>query len=333
MLSNYNTTWENTGSLGSLLMGEISELYIKTNTTSSLDIIYQQTGGSLPPGISLLRDGSLSGYVTTTSNLISTSTYIFTATVTKPVGNAISTGTFSIIVNKNTSTNYTSVHCKPYLTLDQRSQFYNFIDDKKIFLPELIYRPFDPHFGIQREMRLYIHYGIEKISLSQFASTFNQNFYKRRFLLGEVKSAVAKVNNAAVYEIVYVDVLDYNLTQDRISIPRNITIINDNIYPHYPSSIINMRIQLEANANFTGDLNPKFMNTFQTGAVNELGFIAHIPLCYTLPGKAGVILRKISQSDIQFNLIDFHIDRMFVTDGQSLGKDQYLIINQQPIAS
>jgi len=330
MLSNYNTIWENTGSLGSLLMGEVSELYIKTNTTSSLDIIYQHTGGSLPPGISLLRDGSLSGYVTTTSNLISTSTYVFTATVTKPVGNAISTGTFSITVNKPTSPNYTSVYCKPYLTLSQRSEFYNFIDDRKIFIPELIYRPFDPHFGVQREMRLYIHYGIEKVSLSQFAVAFNQNFYKRRFLLGQVKSAVAKVNNTIIYEIIYVDVLDYNLNQDQVSVPKNVLISSG---MHYPSSITNMRIQLESNANFTGELNPKFMNTFQPGAVNELGFIGHIPLCYTLPGKSSVILGKISQNDIQFNSIDFHIDRMFITDGQSLGKDQYLIVNQQPIAS
>ena len=331
MLSNYNTTWENTGSLGSLLMGEISEFYIKTNTTSSLDIIYQHTGGTLPPGISLLRDGSLSGYVTTTSNLISTSTYIFTATVTKPVGNAISTGTFSITVNKNTSTNYTSVYCKPYLTLDQRSQFYNFIDNKKIFLPELIYRPFDTHFGIQREMRLYIHYGIEKISLSQFASTFNENFYKRRFLLGEVKSAVAKVNNIAIYEIVYVEVLDYNINRDKVSIPKYVF---TGRVGHFPSSITNMRIHLElSGANFTNELDPKFMSTFQTGAINELGFIGHIPLCYTLPVKSNTILRKISQSGVHFNLIDFHIDRMFITDGQSSGKDQYLIINQQPIAS
>ena len=330
MLSNYNTRWENTGSLGSLLMGEISELYIKTNTTSSLDVIYQHTGGTLPPGISLLRDGTLSGYVTTTSNLISTSTYIFTATVTKSVGNAISTGTFSITVNKNTSTNYTSVYCKPYLNLSQRSKFYNFIDDKKIFVPELIYRPFDPHFGIQREMRLYIHYGIEKVSLSLFAITLNQNFYKRRFLLGQVKSAVAKVNNTIVYEIIYIDVLDYNVNQNNISIPKSIPVLGQ----HYPSSISNMRRQLElSSARFTNELDPKFMNTFQVGAVTELGFIGHIPLCYTLPGKSTVILRKISQSDIQFNLIDFHIDRMFITDGQSPGKDQYLIINQTPKAS
>jgi hypothetical protein len=330
MSANYNTRWENTGSLGSLLMGEVSELYIKTNTTSSLNIIYQHTGGSLPPGISLLRDGSLSGYVTTTSNLISTSTYIFTATVTKAVGNPISTGTFSITVNKNTGTNYTSVYCKPYLTLDQRSQFYNFIDNKKIFLPKLIYRPFDPHFGIQREMRLYIHYGIEKLLLPQFANIFNQNFYKRRFLLGQVKSAVAKINNKIVYEIVYIDVVDYNINQNQVSIPRNINIGWTN---YFPSSIPNMRIQLENNGKFTKDLNPKFMNTFQLGAVNELGFIGHIPLCYTLPGKSNIVVRNISRANIKFNLIDFHIDRMFVTDGQSPGKDQYLIINQWPVAS
>jgi|GEM_PF-4185288 len=330
MLSNYNTTWENTGSLGSLLMGEISELYIKTNTTSSLAIIYQHTGGTLPPGISLLRDGTLSGYVTTTSNLISTSTYIFTATVTKAVGNAISTGTFSITVNKNTSTNYTSVYCKPYLNLSQRNEFYNFIDDKKIFVPELIYRLFDPHFGIQREMRLYIHYGIEKISPSLFAITFNQNFYKRRFLLGQAKSAVAKVNNTAIYEIVYLDVLDYNVNQNQISIPKSIPVLGQ----HYPSSISNMRRQLELSAaKFTNRLDPKFMTTFQAGAINELGFIGHIPLCYALPGKSNTILRKISQSNVQFNLIDFHIDRMFITDGQGSRKDQYLIINQRPIAS
>jgi len=330
MLSNYNIKWENTGSLGSLLMGEVSELYIKTNTTSSLNIIYQHTGGILPPGISLLRDGTLSGYVTTTSNLISTSTYVFTATVTKAVGNPISTGTFSITINKNIDTNYTSVYCKPYLTLDQRSQFYDFINDKKIFLPKLIYRPFDPHFGVQQEMRLYIHYGIEKISLSQFANTFNQNFYKRRFLLGQVKSAVAKVNNIAIYEIVYVEVLDYNVNREQVSIPKNSFTSR---VAHFPSSIPNMRIQLENNAKSTNNLDPKFMKTSQSGTTNKMGFIGHVPLCYTLPSKSNIVARNISRANIKFNLIDFHIDRMFITDGQSPGKDQYLIINQHPIAS
>jgi hypothetical protein len=180
-------------------------------------------------------------------------------------------------------------------------------------------------------MRLYIHYGIEKLSLSQFSNTFNQNFYKRRFLLGQVKSAVSKINNATVYEIIYIDVLDYNINQSNSSIPKSIPVLGQ----HYPSSIPNMRIQLELSnsARFTNELDPKFMNTFQVGAVNELGYIGHIPLCYTLPGKSTVILRKISQSDIQFNLIDFHIDRMFITDGQSPGKDQYLTVNQWPIAS
>jgi hypothetical protein len=311
-------------------MGEISKLYIKTNTTSSLNIIYQHTGGTLPPGISLLRDGTLSGYVTTTSDLISTSTYIFTATVTKAVGNPISTGTFSIKVNKTDVANYTSIYCKPYLSLEQRSEFYEFINNKKIFVPELIYRPFDPHFGIQQEMRLYIHYGIEKLLLSQFANIFSKGFYKRRFLLGQVKSAVAKINNKIVYEIIYIDVIDYNINQNQVSIPRK---INQAFTDYFPSSIPNMRISLENNGESTIDLNPKFMNTFQVGTITDPGFVRHVPLCYTLPEKSNVILNRISQSSIQFNLIDFHIDRMFITDGQSPGKDQYLIINQQPNSS
>jgi hypothetical protein len=75
------------------------------------------------------------------------------------------------------------------------------------------------------------------------------------------------------------------------------------------------------------------MNSFQAESVNELGFIGHIPICYTLPGKSNLIKSKIDRSDIQFNLIDFHIDRMFITDGQGPGKDQYLILNQFPRAS
>jgi hypothetical protein len=64
--------WETTGTIGTLVPGEISELYVKGRfSTSTVYTIYSLISGSLPNGLTLNRDGTISGrvFANTTFNI------------------------------------------------------------------------------------------------------------------------------------------------------------------------------------------------------------------------------------------------------------------------
>jgi len=72
--------WETTGTIGTIVPGEISELYVKGRfSTSTLYTSYSIVNGSLPSGLTLYRDGTIGGRVdvnTGTTTATSTSSFI-----------------------------------------------------------------------------------------------------------------------------------------------------------------------------------------------------------------------------------------------------------------
>jgi len=56
--------WENSGSVGTLLVGETSELYVKAfASTSTFNLVYKTISGTLPKGLTLERDGTIEGKI------------------------------------------------------------------------------------------------------------------------------------------------------------------------------------------------------------------------------------------------------------------------------
>jgi len=74
----------------------------------------------------------------------------------------------------------------------------------------LVYRPNDPNFGIQKDLRCLVFSGIETQNIDLFVGAVAKNHKRKRYLLGDVKTAIAKKEgtNEIIYEIVYVELRD-----------------------------------------------------------------------------------------------------------------------------
>jgi hypothetical protein len=318
--------WETTGTIGTLVPGEISELYVKGQfSTSTVYANYSLVGGSLPNGLTLNRDGTISGRVNVNTFITTaTSTSSFTVGITDTNNNNLLNGRFSIIVNQTNRTQYTEIYCRPFLAQDKRNEFRDFITNKEIFIPNLIYRAFDPNFGRQEELKLVIDFGVKRETLRSYAEFISTNFYRRKISLGEIKTAVARNNNGTVrHELIYIDVIDKHVNSDKISIPKEI-IFNDNTY--YPPSIPNMRAQLASETELTTVRNPSFTDSVQAGESVKLSYREFVPLCFTLPGKSPTIIRKINESGFKFNTFNFEIDRIIVQNALGQIGAKYLLL-------
>jgi uncharacterized protein YrrD len=214
---------------------------------------------------------------------------------------------FYITVVADTLTEYTRIYVKPFLTRDKRNSYRDFVTDSLIFDPVLIYRPFDPEFGIQTQIKMLLETGIEKVDLDLYAEAMTEYFYRKRFYFGEVKSILAQDsagNN--VYEIIYVDIIDDQMIgSDRVGV-----------------SVDNMRSKLESIV-IDGDtilvderLQPKYMTTLDVDTGIPLGFVKAVPICYTIPGGALKILSRINNAiktgQFNFNNYNFDTDRIVV---------------------
>ena len=105
---------------------------------------------------------------------------------------------------------YSNVYMQPFIKLNQRQLFSNFINNNSIFTPSYIYRPSDPNFGIQKNLRSLAYAGIEQKKIDSFVAAAALNHKKKRFKFGEIKIAVAKQpgTNDVIYEVVYVEIVD-----------------------------------------------------------------------------------------------------------------------------
>jgi len=320
--------WASTGSLGTLLPGQISELYVKAVfNTSTVYPKYTISGGVLPSGLVMERDGTVSGQVKVdTSRTSFTETSTFVVTVTDPNNKSLLNGQFSITVKQTESTDRTDIYCRPFLSQDKRDSFRSFIRNESVFPANMLYRTFDPNFGRQEDLTVYIDFGVEKLTYEEYANISVTNFYKRPLSIGGIKTAVAKNTNGTVrYEFVYLDVIDKHVNSSKISIPLEFTF---NGVTYYPPSIPNMRSRIAEKSTISTVRYPSFTNYVQAGDSVKLGYIPFIPLCYTLPGKSGTIIRKITESGFKFNTINFELDRLVIKDVQYENGAKYLLLSR-----
>lgn len=107
-------------------------------------------------------------------------------------------------------TKYSNLHLKPLIKQDVKQNFVNFLSDPEVFIPETIYRPGDPNFGIQKDLKIPLYYGIETKELNEFIAAMSKNHKKKKYIVGDLKTAVAKTpgTNDVIYEVVYLDIKD-----------------------------------------------------------------------------------------------------------------------------
>lgn len=340
--------------LGDLRPGHVSELSVEAiHTAANLDITYSLTGGSLPPGLSLTPTGNITGVIPTniqtnfdiaTTGFNSTTfdggtttfdkTFSFNITARDSYLFSAVSKDFTINIVENSVTPHTNIYVKPLLKKDQRLYFRSLVEDFSIFNPTLLYRSDDPNFGVQREVKMTIEYGIQKIDLDKYVPALTNYFKRRRYYFGEVKTATAIDSNGNhIYDVVYLDIVDDQMIGNKISVARNFTQeVNGQLVTYYPDSVLNEQFALSTITIDNGQLisvddeyRPKFMQTLQSDTGVPLGFVKACVLCYTLPNESGKIVSSIKRSNFDFKLIDFDIDRIAIEDTLDYEGTKYLV--------
>lgn len=406
--------WLTPSNLGTLAANRFSTLAVAAQSTVTDAVIkYSITQGSLPPGLRLSQDGEIIGKVPVTGTeevpglirffgtdeegeRIGLTTFDFGATTfdrefkftvlakDRFEYSAIERE-FVLTMSDEDNLNYSNIFIKPFLKSNQREKFATFVDNARIFTPNLIYRPSDPNFGIQKTLKCLVYAGIENLNLDEYVTATARNHKRKSFQLGRLKTAVAKRpgTNTVVYEVVYVELVDPSntsqLTQssikiatknkitadsvnyetstdadslnvDQDAIDRNlspiryrpngntiksdtsaITVDQNNDNTRYISNIDNMRqnikniVTSDRRAVSNRDFLPLWMRTPQEGSLTELGYVLALPVAYTKPGQSQTIKENIENSQFDFKLIDFDIDRYIIDTTKDLNQEQYIL--------
>ena len=309
--------------LGSLSPGYVSELAIKGyHTANEIPIQYRLISGRLPAGLTLAIDGSIIGRITynsqtyfdlagygygafTLDNGATTvdSTYKFTVEATDIYQTSTASKEFSLSVVETSTDEYIQMHIAPYMSSSDRKLFTDFITDNYTFETSLLYRPFDPEFGVQTILKFTLEYGIKKEILRVYAASLSSMFKEQRFLFNGLKTAVSKdTNNKVVYEVIYLELTDET-----------------------GNGIDTMKNYLDANFATDEYTMPHWMRTIQSSYGAPIGYVKAIPLCYVLPGMSEIVLERIAISGFNFKLLDFTADRLLLSSTTDYPDTKYLL--------
>lgn len=264
-------TWNTPENLGSIGANLVSSLSVSASSTLTESVIlYTIQSGELPPGLTLNLDGEIVGKVKQFGTLTEPGvltldggdlildfgdttldkSYEFTVQARDILGYSATTRTFTLIVDTPNDRLYSNLIVKPFLKLNQRDLFKTFITNSNVFDVTAIYRPSDPNFGIQKDLKMLVYAGIETKTAGEVAGIIGRNHKPKRFKLGSLKKAVAKEEgtNNSIYEVVYIDVIDpleigsttLELTEYvQSSDPIKITVDNNNDFYQGPINEIN----------------------------------------------------------------------------------------------
>ncbi len=328
--------WSSTSSLGSITIGEVSELaVVATQLNSDYKIKYKLFSGELPDGLSFNPDGTISGV----PGQLTTGTYNFSVKAQDVHELSAITKSFTLAVEPYNGKKYTRVYATPFFPPEKRSIFQSFILDSKIFPANSLYRYNDPNFGLQPNFKVMFEFGIEETTLANYYTALKENFYRKKLYFGDYKVAIAHDDSGNIlYEVVYIDIVDDLETANGISV--NSAVHNNNSNVYYPNSITNMRNRLShiiIDSMSTISVNernlPKFMRTPQFGDYHVPGYLHVLPLCYALPGEGQKILSRIKLSGFNFNQFDFEIDRLIIESTLGTNSNKYLLFDRQTISN
>jgi hypothetical protein len=218
------------GDLGTIPANFISELNVEAVTTvPNATLSYSLVGGKLPPGLTLVSDGTIQGKVnqyatedtpglttfdgaTTTIDRGSTTIdrqFTFIVLAQDQFQYSAVTKIFTVTVTTPNDLLYSNIFVKPFLSREKRETLSGFFSNTDIFEYNLLYRPTDPEFGIQSQLKMLVYAGIETRKAEEYAAALGRSS-RKKYRFGRVKKAVAKTpgTNKVIYEAVYVEVID-----------------------------------------------------------------------------------------------------------------------------
>ncbi len=345
--------WTTPTNIGTIYNGVVSDLYVQA--TSSKTLLYSLKSGSLPPNLTLLDTGEIIGKVSfqpSTELLNENAETDFTFTVLTyseqfPV--LKSTKTFTLTVRQYFAEPVENIYFKATPNISGRTVLASLLNDTTLIPTNSLYRPQDSNFGKASNITVLQTYGLAVSTINEYLNVIQENFYTRKVVLGELKTAVARDDsNNIIYEVVYSEIVDDLVNKNGISIPMRVRypylinldqgpwmINNTDIYASYsdvsgndyytsltpgydrvlyPASLNNMTSKLTESIQQTTDkvLLPKWMTSQQRDG-NVLGYVRGWVICYTKPNESETIKNNINNNWAHtLNEIDFTIDRFIV---------------------
>lgn len=212
--------------------------------------------------------------------------------------------------------------------LDDRQVLFDFLTDENIFVPEWIYRPDDPFFGVAKNVTFAQAYGLLPETLDLYVQSLYLNHYWKNLVLGSIKTARAvDASGNVVYEVVYSDIIDDLVNNQGVSVGKIVNLpyeIQDPadrtpVTQVYPNSLVDMRTQV---VDVVGLIDacgnvplPLWMTSEQTNG-RILGYIPAWVIAYTVPGRSDEIAYYIQTKwQGHLNEIDFTVDR-YILDSE-----------------
>jgi hypothetical protein len=295
---------------------------VDSNTIEISPAIYVTQGTILT-----FSNDQISKSVSTTSNAISTAidggatTFDqicgFTVKATATDGSISSTKSFSVQVTPRNLAPYENVFLKALPKPTQRFALKTVLTDPTIFPPTLLYRPDDPYFGVQKNLKFLFLAGLSASTAETFVNSIALNHYFKSINFGDIKTARAVDANGNVsYEVVYVDLVDpqsYGTSGPPLSISlnnQNSFLYNSQSYDTiYPNSFPNMTARLETGLGYNNrSVLPRWMISVQENGL-VLGLTRAVILAYTQPGASKLIAYRLKNSGFELNSVDFVTDR------------------------
>ena len=381
MLGEVDSTisWITQSNVGTIDANFISTFRIEATTTiPEAPLLYRIVSGSLPPGLVFGQNGEISGSTTQFGDgVISGLTifdngdllldgndttvdrvYKFTVEAKDRFGYSAITKEFYISVLDQDDRLYSNLFMKPYMRPELRTNFKDIINNPAVFPPEVIYRPADPAFGLQTQVKILAYAGLETKEVAEYVAKSAKWHKRRKYKTGKIKTAVAKTpgTNNVVYEIVYLEIIDpqdstIGKTQKIVNITTNNTVnpltadistsqpevvnvvkVDSNVFPingtgnfKYLSNITNMQEELATVGATQYRFLPLWMRTPQSAGEQESGFVLAAPLCYCKPGTSQQILTNLKNNDYDFKDLSIELDRYIIDSTVGNSNEQYIL--------
>jgi len=189
-------------------------------------LTYTKTSGSLPPGITLSRQGHLIGTIDPSDFADSTRAYTFTASVSDQYQSLATSKEFTINIDiPYTQIEYGNMNGHATSLIDQNI-FYNISQDPEVNSPDYIYRPEDSNFGMKVKPDMLMMSGLEAQTLTAFQQQMEQNHAPKKLYFGNLKTAVAKEGTTIKYEVVYLEVKDSMVNKNGLAVSSSINLRN-----------------------------------------------------------------------------------------------------------
>jgi hypothetical protein len=239
--------------------------------------------------------------------------------------------TFTLRVVRDVNAPYQNLYVEAMPPKSDRELIQSLLTNNNIFIPEYIFRPDDPNFGLSTQVVYQHAYGLAPRALDVYVESLYLNHYWKNLVLGQIETAVARdINDNIVYEVVYSRIIDNEVNEFGQSVSKILPLpypIPDPINPEeqirvvYPNSLANMRDQVVDVVGQISNTLPLWMTSKQQDG-RVLGFTPAWVIAYVKPGRSKQIAYYLnSQFGEQLNQIDFKVDRYIIDRSLSLNWD------------